>query len=383
MEEKTLLRPGLRDVIAGQTNICQLVNGPKPQLYYRGYAIEDLALHSTFEEVVYLSIYNELGHTKFPLQDHDIMVLRKMWCTLRNEPRNAHPMGLLRTALSSLGNHTDATGGRFLSDLKAEQDLAIRLIVQVGHTVGLLGRYIEGKRFVHPKPDRGYAENLLFVLRGCKPSELAIRALDVALILYTEHEFNASSFAVRVASSAHTDMYSAIVVGDCVLKGLRHGGANEEAMKTMFQINAPENVRPYLDRFLATSGVRVPGFGHAVYTQSDPRVTILRPLVHELSQHKGDMRWYETALAMEEYMKELAEQKGKAIPANVDLWTAPLYYLLDIPIPLYTPLFAAARVAGWCAHYLEVKYINKEPIIRPRAEYIGPAPRSFVQPKKR
>ena len=202
--------------------------------------------------------------------------------------------------------------------------------------------------------------------------------MDCALILYAEHEFNAGTFAVRIASSAHTDIFSAIIAGIGTLKGSRHGGANEEAMKMMLEIGMPENVGGFLDRFFATEGARLPGFGHAVYTRGDPRVAILKPWVRELSERKGNMQWYEMCLALEEYMVERAEEKGRGIPANVDLWTAPLYYLLDIPIPLYTPLFAAARVAGWCAHYLEVRHINNEPILRPRAEYIGPAPRPYV-----
>jgi citrate synthase len=208
--------------------------------------------------------------------------------------------------------------------------------------------------------------------------------MDVALILYTEHEFNAGSYGVRVAASTLSDLYSAGVAGECVLRGPRHGSANEESMKLMLDIGSPQNTAAYLERFFAQPGARLPGFGHAVYNlphSHDPRVDVLRPWVRELSRRKGDTRWYDIAMALEATMAERMRPRVAAghpnAPANMDLWTAPLYYLLDIPIPLYTPLFAASRIAGWSAHYLEVKYVNKEPIIRPRAQYVGPEPHSF------
>jgi citrate synthase len=177
-----------------------------------------------------------------------------------------------------------------------------------------------------------------------------------------------------------------MVAGECVLRGPRHGCANEEAMKLMLDVGSPDNVAAYLDRFFQTPGARLPGFGHAVYNlpqSHDPRVDVLRPWVKELSRRKGDTRWYDIAIALEEHMAERMKPRVAAgnpnAPANMDLWTAPLYHLLGIEIPLFTPIFAAARVAGWAAHYLELKYVNKEPIIRPRASYVGPEPHSFEE----
>ncbi len=372
-------KPGLRDVIAGQTAICWLDEATQ-NFYYRGYAIQDLAEHCTFEEVAYLLIYGRLPNRN-ENSAFQISLLNKQGIPRINIPnidnlQEMHPMDALAMmvrcdAMSDINYKRPST-------LSSDQEIAERLLARMPIFCALIGR-----PSANPLPYK-QADDFLCVLHG-EPSrsEVEVDALDIANTLYAEHEFNASTFAVRVAASAHTDLYSAVVAGISVLKGDRHGGANEKAMKLMLDINDPSKVSEYLEKFFAKPGARLPGFGHAVYTRSDPRVAILRPWVKKLSEAKGDSRWYEIALALEEAMAKRAEEKGKGIPANADLWTAPLYYLLGIPIELYTPLFAAARVAGWCAHYLEVRYENKEPIMRPRAEYIGPAPTPYIQTRNR
>ena len=390
-------KPGLRDVIAGQTQICWLDEATQ-NFYYRGYSIQDLAEHCTFQEVAYLLLYGKLP-THYELDDNyhcesfldnlflETLSIRTKWSksgygrilpTNQDSLVKKNPMdvlGLMVRFAGIMNTSNNDNDSSFVRGLVANE-----LLATVPVFCGMIAYpQIQDFSFVSGMGSRDF----LYFLRGAEPDPLDIRALDLAAILYAEHEFNASTFAVRVAASAHTDLYSAVVAGISTLKGDRHGGANENAMKLMLEIGDPSKVSEYLEKFFAQPGARLPGFGHAVYTRSDPRVAILRPWVKKLSEVKGDLRWYEIALALEEAMARRAAEKGKGIPANADLWTAPLYYLLGIPIELYTPLFAAARVAGWCAHYLEVRYENKEPILRPRAEYVGPAPQPYVPIDKR
>jgi citrate synthase len=377
-------RPGLRDVIAGETKICDL-DEQKSRVYIYGYSLEELVEHHSYEETAYLTLFGELPGNRHAFGSPGESALRGVWNTLATEPRNAHPMGLLRTAMSSFGNRMDAIGGHALS-YEAERDAALELTPNVGYLVGQVHRHVEGLAWMAPRGGQTYAENILTLFRGTKPDEFEARCMDMALILYTEHEFNAGSFGVRVAASAHSDLYSSVIAGECILRGPRHGCANEEVMKILIeQGGKPDTAGRFLDDFFAQPGARLPGFGHAVYNlphSYDPRVQILRPWVKELSRRKGDMRWYETLLAFEEHMAERMKpriERGQPnAPANMDLWTAPLYYLLGIPIPMYTPLFAASRIAGWAAHYLETRYTNNEPILRPRGEYTGPQQREFM-----
>ena len=377
-------RPGLRDVIAGQTQICKL-DEQISRVYIYGYSLEELVEHHSYEETAYLTLFGELQGDQNVFGSPGESVLRGVWGTLGTEPRNAHPMGLLRSAMSSYGNRMDAIGGHALT-YEAERDAALELTPHVGYLVGQVHRHVQGMAWMAPRGGQTYSENILTLFRGEKPDEFEARCMDMALILYTEHEFNAGSFGVRVAASAHSDLYSSVIAGECILRGPRHGCANEEVMKLLMEQGGnPDTVRKFADDFFAQAGARMPGFGHAVYNlphSYDPRVQILRPWVKELSQRKGDMRWYETLLALEEYMAERMKpriERGQPnAPANMDLWTAPLYYLLGIPIPMYTPLFAASRIAGWAAHYLETRYVNNEPILRPRGEYTGPQPREFM-----
>ena len=384
MTNKSETRIGLRDVIAGETNICRL-DEQVSKIFIYGYSMEELIEKHSYEEVAYLTVRGELPGSGYRFDPPNEGALHRVWGTLSAEPREAHPMGLLRTGMSSAGNVADAARlVGYTPSFEAEREESLRIVPEVGFITGLVGRHIDATGFEAPKSGYGYAQNLLHLL-GKDTDEFSARCMDIALILYTEHEFNAGSFGVRVAASAHADIYSSAVAGECILKGPRHGSANEESMKLMMDIPGPEKVREYCDNFFAQPGARMPGFGHAVYNlphSFDPRVNVLRPWVRELSQRKGQMRWYETALALEEYMKERMEPRvargNPNAPANMDLWTAPLYYLLGIPIPMYTPLFAASRIAGWLAHYLETRYTNAEPIIRPRADYVGPETHAFV-----
>jgi citrate synthase len=377
-------RPGLREVIAGQTQICRL-DEQVSRVYIYGYSLEELVEHHSYEETAYLTLFGELPANRNVFGAPNESILRGVWNTLATEPRNAHPMGLLRSAMSAFGNRAE-TEAPHAQTYEAERDAALVLTPHTGYLVGQVHRHVEGMDWLAPVAGRHYADNILTLFRGEKPDEFEAACMDMALILYTEHEFNAGSFGVRVAASAHSDLYSSAVAGECILRGPRHGCANEEVMKILIEQGGnPETVRAFADNFFSQPGARMPGFGHAVYNlpQSyDPRVQILRPWVKELSRRKGDMRWYETLLALEEYMAERRKPRVEAgapnAPANMDLWTAPLYYLLGIPIPMYTPLFAASRIAGWASHYLETRYVNNEALLRPRGEYTGPQPREYM-----
>lgn len=376
-------KKGLRDVAAGETRLCQL-DEKNQQLYYCGYSIADLAREATFEEVAYLMLYGKLPATAALLRFNSdliwsaVNIPEEVLDCLNLLPADAHPMDKLSLLVRADGNtHRIPFAAQ---PEEASLKLAKHLIARLPSFVAFLGG---ANLSAESEADSTLVGNFIRDLKIDDPDGSAARAMNAAFILYTEHEFNAGTFAVRVAASAHTDMYSAILGGIGTLRGVRHGGANEEVMKMAEQIGDPAKVREYCDRFLEKPGARLPGFGHAVYTVADPRVAVLKPMVKELSEKKKDSRWYEIVLALEEYMAERSRQKGKPLPANTDLWTAPLYRLLGIPTYLFTPLFAAARVAGWCGHYLEVRYRYNEPILRPRAQYSGENPRPFPSLEER
>lgn len=373
-------RPGLRDVIAGETNICYL-DEQNQKIYYRGIDIKNLIEWKlTFEQVAHLLLFGEIPTQKNQARLWETLpeIFRPISKTLRAQTRQAHPMDVLSTLVRVDGNYNLAKHLLVMvNQRQMDAYYAKSLTGDVGYLTGVMKRWYEGKRPLRmQKVFNSASKNILYQMFGKMPDEFEERLMNISLILYSEHEFNAGTFAVRVAASAHTDIFSAIITGISTLRGSRHGGANEDAMNLMLDIGDSDKVKEYLDRFFETKGARLPGFGHAVYTISDPRVDIIRPYVKELSERKGDTRFYEIAIALEEYMAARAAEKGRGIPANIDLWIAPLYYLMGIPIFMFTPLFAAARVAGWCSHYLEVMYVTRDPLMRPRAKYIGPEPRA-------
>lgn len=368
---------GLRGVIAGQTRICRL-DAQQSSVLIRGHSLEDLTSNFTYEAIAHLTLTGDLPASvsyRLPVPDPELLI--RIWRTLSMEPQQAHPMGLLRTSLSSYGNHLDARASTTPS-YESEQAAALELTAFGGHLLAQVACHARGDAWEPAEPTLTYAETILRQFHP-EPDEVSLRAFEIAQMVYVEHELNAGTFTARIAASAHTDLYSAVVAGECVLRGSRHGCANEEAMRMLLdQGGKPDAVRDYCDRFFETPGARLPGFGNAVYNlphSHDPRATILRPWLKQLSERKGDMRWYETILALEEYMTERSrprvERGGQSTPVNVDLIAAPIYYLLGIPIEVYTPLFASARIPGWAAHYLEARYVNKEALVRPRAEYVG------------
>ena len=370
---------GLEDVVATSSAICYL-DGDRGVLAYCGYDIHDLAKDATFEEVCFL-----LWHRRLPSRA-ELGDLQSKLAAARALPepvirlmRSLPPvdgMDALRTITSALA-HYDAA----LDDAspQAQYNKAVRLTAQVGSIVATWGRLQKGGGPLAPDPAMNHAANFLYLLTGERPNSAAIRALDVALILHADHELNASTFAGRVAAATLTDMYSAIVAAIGTLKGPLHGGANAEVMKMLLELGqtaSGERMDEVIRGKLARKE-KIPGFGHRVYKTEDPRATHLRRMSQDLGKRSGNTVWFDMSQRIEAIVKG-----EKKLNPNVDFYSASTYYALGIPIDLYTPVFAVSRMSGWTAHILE-QYANNR-LIRPRAEYTGPAyPQRFVPLEQR
>ena len=366
---------GLEDVVAASSAICYL-DGDRGVLAYYGYDIHDLARAVSFEEVCFLLWYGrlpnraELGDLQSQLAASRALpepVLR----FIRQLPAT-DGMDVLRTMASVLG-HSDPDVND--NSLAANRRKAIRLTAQMASLVATQGRMQAGGGPVQPDPGLGHAANFLYMLTGNRPSALATRAFDIALVLHADHELNASTFAARVAAATLTDLHSAIVAAIGTLKGPLHGGANADVMRMLIEIGPdapPERIDDAIRGKLARK-IKIPGFGHRVYTTEDPRATHLRRMSKELGEKAGNTRWFDMSQRIESIVKG-----EKKLNPNVDFYSASTYYTLGIPIDLFTPIFAVSRVSGWTAHCLE-QYANNR-LIRPRTDYIGPPHPQTVLP---
>jgi citrate synthase len=372
-------KAGLEDVVAATSSICYL-DGDRGVLAYYGYDIHDLARGASFEEVCYLLWHGrlpnraELGDLQSQLAAARPIaepILRFM-----KQLPASDGMDSLRTLTSVLGQY-DAEAND--NSQPANYRKAIRLTAQMASLVATYGRLQAGGGPIQPDPALGHAANFLYMLTGERPSALATRAFDIALVLHADHELNASTFAARVAAATLTDLYSAIVGAIGTLKGPLHGGANADVMRQLIEIGenaSPERIDEAIRAKLARK-VKIPGFGHRVYRTEDPRATHLRKMSKELGERKGNTRWFE----MSQRIEALVTGEKKLNP-NVDFYSASTYYTLGIPIDLFTPIFAVSRVSGWTAHCLE-QYANNR-LIRPRAEYTGPSvPQPWVPLEQR
>ncbi len=365
---------GLEGIVAARTTLSH-VDGEQGRLIYGGYEIEDLAEHATFEEVCHLLWFGELPTT--PELDalrtqiaHSAAVDPRVLELVRTAPRDAHPMSTLRSAISALG----------LFDPEAEDNApdatlrkSIRLTAQTVTLTAAIDRLRHGREALAPRPDLSLAGNLLYLLHGEAPGELAERIIDAALILHAEHGMNASTFAARVTAATLSDLHSAVTSAVGTLKGPLHGGANEQVMRMLLEIGTPDAAGAYVRDRLA-AGEKVMGFGHRVYRTTDPRAPILRRLAERLERQGGDTRWLEISERIQAAMREEMERKGKQVYANVDFFSASVYYTLGIPLDLFTNVFACARMAGWTAHVMEQYADNR--LIRPASEYVGPQGRT-------
>ncbi len=358
---------GLEGVVATTSGICY-IDGDQGVLAYRGIDIHELADNSTFEEVCYL-----LWFGKLPSRD-ELRQLRERLAEERKldasiiyrlqlAPKHALPMDVLRTIVSALSFYDPEEKA---NDKQANINKAIRLTSQIAMIVAAYDRIRKGKPVVEPDRSLSHSANFLLMLNGTHPTNTAERALDIALILHADHELNASTFAARVTAATLSDMHSAITSAIGALKGPLHGGANEAVFRILEQIDASgADPVDYIKGMLAQKK-KIPGFGHRVYHTEDPRATHLRTMSRDLGQSSGQEKWFEFSRAIEEFVKA-----DKKLNANVDFYSASTYHTLGIDVDLFTPVFAVSRVAGWTAHVIEQLEDNR--LIRPRADYIGPA----------
>jgi citrate synthase len=357
---------GLEGVVVAETRLSR-VEGDVGRLTYSGYRIEDLAEHTTFEEVCHLLWHGELPDQarlddlrgriagSFDLPDPVAHLVR-------SAPAHAHPMAVLRTAVSALGvDDPDA------DDMSREAQLhkAVRLTGAIPAITALTARTRAGQEAVPPRSGLSLAGNLLYMVNGREPDERETRTMDVALTLHADHGFNASTFSARVTVATLSDVYSAVTAALGTLKGPLHGGANERVMGMLEAIGSPDNAEAWV-RDALERGEKIMGFGHRVYRAVDPRAPILRRLGDEL----GSSVWFEIADRVRDVMAREMERRGKQVYANVDFYSASVYQKLGIPAELFTNLFACARIAGWTAHILEQLADNR--LIRPKAKYVGP-----------
>ncbi|HEY8706135.1 MAG TPA: citrate/2-methylcitrate synthase [Gaiellaceae bacterium] len=359
----------LSGVVVAQSAVSS-IDPEEGVLMYRGYDIADLAEHGTYEEVAFLLLDGELPDGEQLAAFRDDLLRRELpphVATLIDESaESALPMDMLRTAVSALAF---ADPDRGSNDRDIEIRKASHLIAQMPTIVARYQRRREGLAPVDPDPKLSYAENFLAMLHGEEPDEQAARAFDIAMILHAEHEMNASTFTARVIAGTGADLHAAIVGGIAALSGPLHGGANEAAMKLFERFGSadrtPAEVHGMLER-----KEKLFGFGHPLYRAYDPRALILKNISREFSEQRGEPNWYAITEAAERTVFE-----EKALYPNVDLYSASVYTYLGVPRDLFTPLFAASRVAGQAAHVLEQQSDNK--IIRPSSEYVGPPRRSF------
>src|SRR5438477_1689239 len=372
-------KSGLEDTVATSSEICFL-DGDRGILAYCGYDIHDLARQASFEEVCYLLWHRRLP-TRAELGDlqSQLAVGRALPEGVLRLMRSLPPgngMDLLRTLTSALGHYDpDAADNSPAANYRK----AVRLTAQIGSLVATMGRVASGGGPIEPDPVLGHAANFLYMLTGQRPGGLETRAFDVALILHADHELNASTFAARVAAATLTDIHSAIVGAIGALKGPLHGGANADVMRMLLEIGPEAGVDKAVEvvRAKLARKEKIPGFGHRVYHTEDPRATHLRQMSRDLGQRVNQPVWFEMSQRIEALVK--AEKK---LNANVEFYSAPTYHALGIDVSLFTPIFAVSRISGWTAHVIEQLDDNR--LIRPRADYIGPAyPQHWIPTEQR
>jgi len=371
MSAEQKIAAGLAGIITGRSSICE-VDEENCELYYRGYSILDLAEHSNFEEVAYLLLKGELPEKKNLGEFQNKLseereIPHKVDEVLKGLSAKTDPMDVLKIAVGIL--HTvdpDASSNEEEANIRK----AIRLIAKIPTIITDNFHFSHGNEPVKPNPHLSLAENFLYMLKGKEPEAFESSALEKSLILYAEHELNASTFAARVVVSTLSDMHSGIIAAIGALKGPLHGGANERAMEMLLEIEEPEKAESWIKDALLQKK-RIMGFGHRVYKKMDPRNPVIKKISKELGARNENSKWFEISEIIEKII-----DREKGLHPNLDFYSSSAYYLLGIPIPLYTPIFVASRVTGWVAHVMEQYCDNR--LIRPRAEYTGEKKREYV-----
>lgn len=377
-------KAGLEDVIAARSGITA-VDGAAGRLYYRGYEIAEVAERLTFEDTAYLLWFGEAPDERQAADFRARLTAARglpagVHAALATLPHDCHPLDALRTGVSAAAAHDPDVRG---SNPDANVRKACRLTSLIPEIVAAWHRMRTGREPVSSRPDLGHAANVLHLFNGREPASDVAGVLDVALTLHADHELNASTFAARVAVATLADLHAAVVAAIATLKGPRHGGANEDVLAMLKAIDDPDQAERFVAaRLGARDGLsraeradpraRIPGFGHRVYRVDDARARVLRGMARDMARATGRERLFEVA---ERVYAATTARTG--LPVNVDFFSAVVYDALGIPPDLCTSIFAIGRVAGWCAHALEQYADNR--LIRPRADYFGPAPRTFAR----
>ncbi|WP_126661981.1 citrate synthase [Haloterrigena salifodinae] len=378
------LKKGLEGVLVAESGLSS-IDGDAGRLIYRGYSIEDLARGTSYEEVLYL-----LWHGELPTADE-----LESFAAALSEEREVHddvldamerlaaaderPMAALRTAVSMFSAY-EPENDADPEDLEATMRKGRRITAKIPTALAAFERYRLGEEPVDPHPDLGLAANFLYMLTGEEPSDVHAETFDQALILHADHGLNASTFTSMVIGSTMADIYSAVTGGVSALSGPLHGGANQDVMEVLMEIDE-SNLDPLDWVEQATDeGRRIPGFGHRVYNVKDPRAKILQERSKELAE-SGNSKWYDITTTIEEYLSQEKGLAEKGIAPNVDFYSGSVYYQLGIPIDMYTPIFAMSRAGGWVGHVLEYQEDNR--LIRPLSRYTGPEDQEFVPVEER
>ncbi|MBI3859072.1 MAG: citrate synthase [Thaumarchaeota archaeon] len=362
---------GLEDVVAGQSSIC-FIDGQEGRLLYRGYDIVDLAAHSSYEETTFLLLNGHLPTGPELRSFSSELAARRtipkgVISIITTLPRNCDAMDALRVGVAALGIYDDP--------MLSQQEKAMSIASKVGSIVAAIHRHKHDQDILPPKDDLSFASSFLNMVTGEVPEEREARLMDVLLILHADHELNASTFTARVIASTLSDTYSAVTGAVGALKGPLHGGANEKVVEMTHEIGTPENVETYIDEKLAHKQ-KITGFGHRVYKTMDPRAQILKDMAKKFVRTEKEKQAFQILVKVEAIMK-----KEKNLYPNVDLYSGMALNHVGIPSYLFTPFFAVGRAPGWLAHILEQYSDNR--IIRPRAEYVGPAREDYVPAEKR
>jgi citrate synthase len=376
MEEcKPVLNTGLRGVTIASTKISD-VNGAEGKLVYRGYLVKDLAGKVSFEEIVYLLLFEKLPDQAALIGFKQRLAEQRTVPTeileaMKAMPNNALPMDVLQAAVPMLANYDPELAD---ADVDSVSRMAVRLIAKFPTIVAAWDRIRNGKAPIDPDPRLNQAANFLYMLKGEVPDEEVAAYFDTCLVLHAEHSFNASTFAAREVASTKAHIYAAVAAGVGSLSGPLHGGANTRVMQMLLSIGDLDKV----DQFIADTldaGKVIMGLGHAVYQVDDPRAHIIAPMSQTLGKRRGDTRWYDLSKALELKGKAaFKERKGRDIFVNVDFYSASLYYYMGIAVDLFTPVFAISRIAGWTAHVIEEQFGGasaKPTLYRPESDYIG------------
>jgi citrate synthase len=380
--EQAEIKRGLEGVVFTETYLST-IDGEAGRLSYCGYDIEDLASRGSYEETAFLLWYQRLpASSELQMLSQWLRSNRHLpktvWGIMHSLPEQATPMEALRTVASTLSMFDRACvheerGGSSLCR-------AVSLTAKLPTIVSSFDRLRRDRPPIEPREDLGHAANLLYMLDGQEPDAGSAQALETYFVLLADHGMNASTFSARVTASTLGDVYSSVVTALGTLKGPLHGGASQAAMEQLLEIGSADHVDAWFKRQIAEKE-RIFGFGHRVYKTEDPRATILRQLAKDVAQRSGNTLWYDMAARLEERVLDDPYFKERRLYTNVDYYTAPLLYALNIPVDLFIPMFAIARIAGWTAHMLEQQHNNR--LIRPRAYYAGPRDQGWVAMEER